>query len=123
MNVICNLTQFLISIIVSDAHSEPLGKLFMEQVVFSFGMVAVIVVNADSKFLGLFTEMCNTLGLKLWALSRSNHKGLSVERYHRFLNKTQTIVGQYKGTQHSIIENCKTSQYAWNSPHQRHIHS
>ena len=85
----CDLTQFVISIIVSDVHSEPLGKLFMKQVVFSFGIVTVIVVDADSKFLVLFEEMFNALGLKLWALSRSNHKGLSVEHYHIFLNKTQ----------------------------------
>ena len=54
MSVMCDLTQFIVSIIVSDAHSESLGKLFMEQVVFSFGIVAVVVVNADSKFLALF---------------------------------------------------------------------
>ena len=59
MNAMYDLTQFVISIIVSDAHSEPLGKLFMEQVVFYFGMVAVIIVDADSKFLGLFEEICN----------------------------------------------------------------
>ena len=87
----------------------------MEQVVFSFGMVTVVVVDVDSKFLSLFEEMYNALGLKLYAFSRSNHKGLSVERYHRFLNKTQTIVSQDRGAHHSIIENCKTSQYAWNS--------
>ena len=38
-----------------------------------------------------------------------------MEKYHRFLNKTQTIVGQDRGTHHSFIENYKTSQYAWNS--------
>ena len=100
---------------MSDAHLEPLGELFMEQVVFSFGMVTVAIVGADSKFLSLFEEMFNALGLEVWALSRGNHKGLSVERYHRFLNKTQTIVGQDRGTNHLVIENWKTSKYSWNS--------
>ena len=109
MNAMCDLTQFIVSIIVSDAYSEPFGKLFIEQVVFSFGMVAVIVVGANCKFLGLFEEMCNELELKLWALSRSNHKGLHVESYHSFLNKTKTIVGQDRGTHHSIFDNCETS--------------
>ena len=57
MNCMCALTQFVISIIVDDARSDTLAKLFIEQVVLSFGMVAVVVVNADSKFLGLF-EKC-----------------------------------------------------------------
>ena len=75
-------------------------------------MVTVVVVDTDSKFLALFEEMCNALGLKLWEFSRCNHKGLSIERYHKFLNKTQTIVGQDKGSHHSVIENCKTPRYA-----------
>ena len=46
---------------------------------------------------------------------RGNHKGLSVERYRRFLNKTQAIAGEEKGTRFLFTENYKTSQCAWNS--------
>ena len=46
MNCMCDLTQF---ILIKDARAEILAKLFIEQVVFSFGMVAVIVVDADKK--------------------------------------------------------------------------
>ena len=65
MNAMCDLPQFVIYIIVLDAHSEPLGKLFIEQVVFSFGMVAAVVVDADNKCLSFFEEMYNALGLEL----------------------------------------------------------
>ena len=112
MNRMCDLTQFVISILVDDARSEILAKLFMEQVVLSFGMVAVVVVDADSKFLHLFQEMCSKLDFLLWPLARGNHKGNSVEKYHRFLNKTQTIVRADMGTHLSFVENSKTSQYA-----------
>ena len=115
LNCMCDLTQFVISILVSDARAEVLAKLFMEQVVFSFGMVAVVVVDADSKFLSVFKDMCEKLDFIFWPLARGNHKGNSVEKYHRFLNKTQTIVSAEVGTHHSFVENCKTSQYAWNS--------
>ena len=50
MNCMCDLTQFVISILVNDTRSEIIGKLFMEHVVLSFGMVAVVVVDTDSKF-------------------------------------------------------------------------
>ena len=59
--------------------------------------------------------MCEILKITLWPLSWGNHKGNSVERYHRFLNKTQTIIGQDRGTHHTFVQNVKTSQYAWNS--------
>ena len=38
-----------------------------------------------------------------------------MERYHRFLNKTQAIAGTDRGTHSAILQNAKTSQYAWNS--------
>ena len=84
MNCMCDLTQFVVSILVSDATSENLAKLFMEQVVFTFGMVAIVVVNTDSKFLSLFKYMCLKLDFMFWPLARGNHKGLSIEKYHRF---------------------------------------
>ena len=48
----------------------------MKQVVLSFGMVAVIVVDADSNFLHLFKEMCAVLGIRFWPILRGYHKGL-----------------------------------------------
>ena len=50
-----------------------------------------------------------------WCISRGNHRSNSVERYHRFLNKTQVINGNSRGTHDIYIQNAKTSQYTWNS--------
>ena len=80
MNAMCDLTQFVVSILVNEATSEILGKLLMDKVIFIFEMVAVVVVDADSNFLHLFEEMCKSLGFKFWPLSRGNHKGNSVEK-------------------------------------------
>ena len=85
------------------ALSENLAQLFMEQVVLSFGMVAVVVVDVDSKLLHNYKDMCATLDITCWPLSRGNHR-MSAERYHRFLNKTQTIVGEDRGIHYSILE-------------------
>ena len=115
MNSMCDLTQFVVSSLVSDASSSVLAQVFMENVILTFGIVAVVVVDADSKFLGVFKTMCSILKIKFWPLARGNHKGNSVERYHRFLNKTQAIVGQDRGTHDTFKQNIKTSQYAWNS--------
>jgi len=102
LNCMCDLTQFVISILVDDASSDNLGKIFMEQVVLSFGMVSVVVVDTDSKFLNLFQDMCQQLDF-FWSLAQGNHKGNSVEKYHRFLNKTQTIVGADMRTQFFLL--------------------
>ena len=86
----------------------------MEDVALSFGMTAVVVVDADSKFRSIFEEMYTALKIHSWPLARENHKVLLVERYHRYLNKTQTIAGQDRGTHLSILQNAKKSQYDWN---------
>ena len=93
LNCMCDLTQFIVSCLTTTTTAEALGKLFMEDVVLTFGMVAIVVVDAGSRFRGTFEAMCKILKLTLWPLSRGNHKGDSVEHYHRFLNKTQTING------------------------------
>jgi hypothetical protein len=115
LNSMCDLTQFVVSSVTFDTKATVLAKLFMEDVILSFGMVAVVVVDADSRFRGVFEEVCTILKITMWPLARGNHKGLSVERYHRFLNKTQAIAGQDRGTHEVFQQNAKTSQYAWNS--------
>ena len=96
MNVMCDLIHAAVSILVSEATSDMLSKLFMKQVVFIFDMAAVVVVYTDSKFLHLFEEMCEVLGFKFWPLSRGNYKGNSVERYHRFLSKYKPLLFKIK---------------------------
>ena len=115
LNCMCDLTQFIVSCILIDKRSEALSKIFIEQVILTFGMVAVVVVDANSLFRSTFEAICKLLKLTLWPLSRKKHRGNSIERYHRFLNKKQTISGQDRGAHEGFHQNIKTSQYAWNS--------
>ena len=74
-----------------------------------------MIVDANSRFRSTFEAMCKLLKITFWPLSRGNHKINSVERYHRFLNKTQTNCGKNRGTQKVFHQNIKTLQYAWYS--------
>ena len=102
---ICNLTQFIVSCILIDIRSEVPSKISMEQVVLTCGMVALVVVDADSRFQSTFEVICKLLKRISWPLSRGNQKGNSIERYHRFLNKTQTISGENRGTHEVFHQN------------------
>ena len=82
MSILCDLTQFSISQITHDATSETLSKFFMENGVLTFGMVAIVIVDADRKFRHLFEEMCASLKTNSWILARGSHKSCSVECYH-----------------------------------------
>lgn len=58
---------------------KDIRKIVIAQIVFTFGMVAVVVVDANSKFLHLFEEMCKVLGFNFWPLYRGDHMGKSKE--------------------------------------------
>ena len=115
LNCMCDLTQFVVSIITSDTTAASLSQLIMEHVLLKYGMCAVIVVDAASNFKGIFEQMCSILSITFWPLSRGNHHGLSVERYHRFLNKTQTIQVANVGTHSNFKRTVLLSAYSWNS--------
>ena len=56
---------------------------------------------------------------RLWIIccpwAHINHKGNRVEKYNQWLNKIQTISGQYCVSYDVLIQKSKTSKYAWNS--------
>ena len=84
LNCMCDLTQFVVSSPTEDITAVALSELFMSSVVLTFGMCSVVVVDDGSSFKGVFEDMCKALNIHYWCLSRGNHKGNSVERYHRF---------------------------------------
>ena len=73
----CDLTQFIASSLVYDPNAAVLAEVFMTEIVFSFSMVAMIVVDADNKFRGVFEDACNRSKITFWPLARGNHKGNS----------------------------------------------
>ena len=87
----------------------------MPDVILSFDMCSVVGIDDRSTFKGTYIAMCQALKICYWCLSQGNHKGNSVESYHRFLNKTQVISANDCGTNQVFIYNAKTSQYVWSS--------
>ena len=60
----CDFTQFIVSCILIDTRSDNLSKFVMEQMLLTCDMVAVAVVDADSRFRSTFKAMCKLLELK-----------------------------------------------------------
>ena len=115
LNFMCDLMQLVAYNITTETHVEHLANLFMENIALSFGMVAILVVNAIFRFKSVFKDMCTALGIIYWPLSHGNHKGKSIEKYHRFLRKRQEIASQDRGTHDVFLHNYKTSHFAWNN--------
>ena len=61
-------------------------------------MCGLIIVDAGSTFCGVFTDVCEVLGIRLHPASRANHKAVSIERFFRYLVKAVTIASSDRGT-------------------------
>ena len=74
-----HLTQYVVSTPTFDITAANLTKLFMEEVLLTFGMCAVVFVDDGRYFKDIFKEMCEHLKLTYWCISRVNHKGNSAK--------------------------------------------
>ena len=59
--------------------------------------------------------MCDDLNLNYDVLAKHNHKGINVEHFHRFLNKSNTIADEDCGTNDVFVPAGIAAGYAWNS--------
>ena len=82
MNVMCDVTQYVVSTPTYNITAENLTKLFMVEVFLNFEMCAVIVINDGSTFKDTFETMCKALKIAYWCISKGDHKGNSVEIFH-----------------------------------------
>ena len=74
-------------------NKPPLQDFFVSEVIMTFGMCSMVVIDDGSIFKNAFIEMCKKVKLNYWCVLRENHIGNSLEPYQRFLNKTQKLMG------------------------------
>ena len=87
----------------------------MENVLLKFGLCLVVVVDDDSKFMSVFTQMCKALNIKIHRAAKRNHKAIGVERFHRFPNHSNTLVSHQRETHTCFVESSMIAAYAWNA--------
>jgi hypothetical protein len=115
LTIIDDMTGFVIVTEFTSASSSTFARLFVSQVLLKHGLCLAVVIDADSKFRGLFEAMCTALGLRWIALSRGNHQGMRSERFHRYLNKALTNECSKRDTNEIFVEVAYVAAYAWNS--------
>ena len=98
MNVMCDMTQFVIVVPVLDEIADILAEHFMRHELLKFGICHLVILDDGSPFKDVFTVMCKVLHINYDNLAKRNHKGLLVEKCHRFINKTITIAAEDRDT-------------------------
>ena len=115
LNAMCDMTQFVVTTPVKCLVAAHVARAFMEGVLLKVGLCVMVVVDEGREFCALFQDMCKLLNIKCHVVAKRNHKAVGVERYHRFLNHSQRICSEERGTPASFVECGLTTAYAWNA--------
>ena len=115
MNTMYDIIQFVLVVPVPDETSATLASHSMQHVLLKFGMCRLVVIDDGTPFKGTFVAMCQALNLNYEVLVKHNQKDLSVEHFHRFLNKSVTIAVEDRGTNDIFVPASIAAAYAWNS--------
>ena len=114
MIVCCNMTTFTATESVKDLSSTGFAKA-VYTIMLRFGLANLIITDPDSKFHGIFVEMCSILKIKHHFSAKGNHNAIIVERFNKFLNSSLRIFCNSRGTIRSFREGILLTVYAWNS--------
>ena len=115
MNTMRDMGKFVVVVPVLDEISSTLTSNFMQHVLSKFGMCYLAIIVDGILFKGVFVAIYQALNLNYNVLAKRIHKGISVENFHRFLNKSVTIATEERGTNDIFVPASIASAYAWNS--------
>ena len=115
LNVMCDLTQFVVIVPVPGATSAVIAKYVMQDFLLKFGLYLLVVIDNGTPFKAAFTTACGSLKIPFECSAKRNHMSLLVEKLHRFLNKVVIIASNDRDTLDYFVEVGISAGYAWNS--------
>ena len=110
----CGMTAFAIAEDTAEQNSKAFASALMK-IWLRFGFSHTIVVDKDSKFLGVFVQTAALLKINIHVLSGENHDPMLVERICRYLNSCLTVFCNERGDNRVALEGILMSLYGWNS--------
>jgi hypothetical protein len=109
-----HMTGFVIIEELLGLNSTIFSRVIMK-ILLQHGFCHTIIVDADSKFKGIFKETMQLLQLNVHWASGNNHDSILVERFNAYLNKGLKILCTERSTTRSFVESAQLLAYAWNS--------
>ena len=104
LNTMCDMTQFVVTQGVRSKEASHCARVFMEGVLLKFGLCLLVICDQGNENFGLFKKMCEKLNIKFHPVAKRNHKAVGVERFHKFLNRAQTISSEERNTSSAFVE-------------------
>ena len=115
LNCMCGMTEFVVCTAITNTGAAYLARIFMEHILLKFGLCIMVVRDDGNKFRGIFEQMCKALNIRFHVVANRDHKAIGIERFHKFLNHSETFQLRDEGLQNHLCEVGMTKVYAWNA--------
>ena len=114
MVVICGLCTFACQEPLREMNSTTFADAIMK-IMLANGLAHTIIVDKDSKFMGVFAQTIKLLQINFHVASGGNHDPVFTERLFVYYNKSLKIIGISLGTNRSSTQSVALINYAYNS--------
>ena len=110
------LTGFvIIAFLRFELNSMVISQAIMERLICTVGLPLQVVVDSGSEFAGVLSTVLETLKIPREVASPENHCRIRNERFHRVLNKVETINTADFGNFFLWMQGVIFATYTWNS--------
>lgn len=110
----CSMCTFACKEPIVQANASSFASAFMK-IQLQFGICHTVILDKDSKFLGVFWECLDLLKIHYLVLLGENQNPMMVEWVNRYLNKGLKIMTSKQGNVCVTMESILLLLYAWNS--------
>jgi hypothetical protein len=110
----CGMCSFAAMEPVSNASTKTFASALM-RIILRYGFCHTVVLDKDSKFMGVFKESLGLLKINYHVLSGDNHNPMLVERINQYLNEGLCIMTNERDSIRIALEAILLFIYAWNS--------
>ena len=112
---LCNLTAFATVGHLPNLEGEVVTQVVMSQVIMPNGLPKLVLIDDDSLFKKDLMTILEDVGIPYHVVSPEQHEGVLCERFHRYMNKVQGLMGLDTGTHTNWMINASFAAYAWNA--------
>jgi hypothetical protein len=110
----CGMSTFAAMEPVINPSANTFASMIMK-IIMRYGFCHTVVLNKDSKFLGVCWESLDLLKINCHFLSGRNHDPMLVEGINRYLNKGLKIMVNERDSSRIALKAILLLIYAWNS--------
>ena len=103
MNDMCDINHFVVVVPIPNKTAATIAEHFMKHVFLKFGIYYLVILDDVIPFKCVLSAMCKELIINYDILAKINYKGLLVEKFHRLINETITIIVEDRGKNDDFV--------------------